>query len=243
MSDHEDNISHGEPWLVSYADMMTLLFGFFVVMYTFAMAKIEDDQDALIRVRREIARFFGGEFVQPYEKPIEEFSMAIGGTVLAQNIDTRLSPEGVEVIFKSSALFASGSAELHSSVEPLIWKLAELLRAGGLKSHIVVEGHTDDTPISSETAKLRYPSNWELGAARSSKIIRIFESVGFERNSLVALTFADTKPLAPNRDEQGQAIADNQAMNRRIVIKATVADDAIIEKRESIPAQSLPGVN
>jgi flagellar motor protein MotB len=57
---HEEG-EEGEPWLVSYADMMTLLFGFFVLMYTFASAKLQDDSDQWIRIKKELAAFFGGE--------------------------------------------------------------------------------------------------------------------------------------------------------------------------------------
>lgn len=57
---HEEG-EEGEPWLVSYADMMTLLFGFFVLMYTFASAKLQDDSEQWIRVKKELAAFFGGE--------------------------------------------------------------------------------------------------------------------------------------------------------------------------------------
>lgn len=57
---HEEG-EEGEPWLVSYADMMTLLFGFFVLMYTFASSRLEDDSEQWIRVKKELAAFFGGD--------------------------------------------------------------------------------------------------------------------------------------------------------------------------------------
>ncbi|MFZ9520580.1 MAG: flagellar motor protein MotB [Silvanigrellaceae bacterium] len=57
---HEE-VEEGEPWLVSYADMMTLLFGFFVLMYTFAVSRLDDEGDNWVRVRKELAAFFGGE--------------------------------------------------------------------------------------------------------------------------------------------------------------------------------------
>ncbi|NBW83457.1 hypothetical protein EBR21_17045 [bacterium] len=57
---HEE-VEEGEPWLVSYADMMTLLFGFFVLMYSFAVSRLDDEGDSWIRVRKELAAFFGGE--------------------------------------------------------------------------------------------------------------------------------------------------------------------------------------
>lgn len=71
MSEHEthqplsssvhEEVEEGEPWLVSYADMMTLLFGFFVLMYSFAVSKVEDNSENWIKVKKELAAFFGGD--------------------------------------------------------------------------------------------------------------------------------------------------------------------------------------
>ena len=75
MSEHLDDdeghgASHDEPWLVSYADMMTLLFGFFVVMYSFAAAKLSDDT---IQMRKEVATYFGGGIINPLEDSMSKF--------------------------------------------------------------------------------------------------------------------------------------------------------------------------
>ena len=80
---------------------------------------------------------------------------------------------------------------------------------------IFVEGHTDDSPISSE----RYPSNWELSAARASLVVRMLENKGFRKDRLSPQGFADSRPILPNRDEAGKPIPDNQAQNRRVVIR------------------------
>ena len=57
---HEE-VEEGEPWLVSYADMMTLLFGFFVLLYSFAAAKIDENSEDWVKVRKEVSRYFNGE--------------------------------------------------------------------------------------------------------------------------------------------------------------------------------------
>jgi chemotaxis protein MotB len=64
-----------------------------------------------------------------------------------------------------------------------------------------------------------FPSNWELSGARAARVVRMFETMGFDRRQLQAIGYADTKPLVPNRDAQGAAIPQNQAQNRRVVLR------------------------
>ena len=100
---HEE-AEEGEPWLVSYADLMTLLFGFFVLMYTFAAAKLDDDAENWVKVRKELAAFFGGDKSQDKnENQIgdskELFSPNVGidvGTQGGSNKDTKGIFEGAK---------------------------------------------------------------------------------------------------------------------------------------------------
>jgi chemotaxis protein MotB len=78
-----------------------------------------------------------------------------------------------------------------------------------------VEGHTDDSPISSG----RFPSNWELSSDRANLILRMLEAKGFPRPHLQSQGYADTRPIAPNRDDKGNVIPENRGLNRRITIK------------------------
>jgi len=80
---------------------------------------------------------------------------------------------------------------------------------------IFVEGHTDDRPIETN----RYPSNWELSAARASTVVRLMETRGFPHANLRPLGFADVEPSLPNVDGRGRGIEENRAKNRRIVIR------------------------
>lgn len=71
--DEEEHEEHeeGEPWLVSYADMMTLLFGFFVLMYTFAIAKVDKESNEFVKVRKEVAAYFSGTSTEESEEEKE----------------------------------------------------------------------------------------------------------------------------------------------------------------------------
>jgi len=226
---HEEAHEEGEPWLVSYADMMTLLFGFFVVMYSFANAKLEalklDKADAMVQMRKEIANYFGGEFITPLDKVVEEFQKKMEGTDITKNIDTKLTPEGMEIMFRSSTIFASGSADLFPFAKNAIETLIDLVKEKSteLKTDfkIVVEGHTDDVPIRTNG---KFPSNWELSAARAGSVIRLFESKGFDPKQLVAVGYGSSKPIAPNRDDAGQSLRENQEKNRRVLIKVAMAE-------------------
>jgi chemotaxis protein MotB len=83
------------------------------------------------------------------------------------------------------------------------------------KYFINVEGHTDDIPI--KTA--RFPSNWELSAARASSVVRYFISLSLNSSRLSASGYADTKPKLPNSDLTGNVLKQNQAANRRVVLR------------------------
>ena len=78
--------------------------------------------------------------------------------------------------------------------------------------NIEVEGHSDDTPIRTK----QFPSNWELSAARASRVVRFFIEEKMASFRFQAIGFAETKPKVPNRDAEGKPIKQNQMTNRRI---------------------------
>jgi chemotaxis protein MotB len=80
---------------------------------------------------------------------------------------------------------------------------------------ITVEGHTDDVPIETNL----FPSNWELSTARAASVVRALVANGIPAAKLRAAGYADIMPKAPNRDGAGRPIPENQAQNRRVVIK------------------------
>jgi flagellar motor protein MotB len=116
----------------------------------------------------------------------------------------------------SSAFFDSGSAKLSDNGKSILRELAEELRSDRYEGYqVTVEGHTDDTPISTR----QFSSNWELSTARAAVVVRFFLDRSIPAQKLRAAGYADTYPKVPNRDANGKAIPENQAQNRRVVIK------------------------
>lgn len=122
---------------------------------------------------------------------------------------------GVAITVKGAVLFDRASAELTPASVQLLDSIAASLR--GTPYKVAVEGHTDNLPIQSWI----YPSNWELSGARASRVARFLEDRGVARSRLQVVGFADTKPLAPNTDDKGHFLPENQAKNRRVVILVT----------------------
>jgi chemotaxis protein MotB len=116
----------------------------------------------------------------------------------------------------SETFFASGSADLSPSGRNILAGVAEQIVQPRYAGYTVtVEGHTDDNPI----ATALFPSNWELSAARAAAVVRFLAERGVDSTRLRAAGFADSLPLAANRDSSGRAIPENQARNRRVVIR------------------------
>lgn len=198
-------------WLLSYSDMMTLLFGFFVLLMSFSKIDLE----AFEKVKKETTSVFGGE----YQKPFQQMKDELKDQVKLQGLNDKAVfdelEKGITITFRGSIFFDSGSADLKPEAIELLKKVIPVVKKQDSKFNVVVEGHTDDNPIQSD----KFPSNWELSSYRASAVLRLFEENGFNKSNLRAIGFADTMPILPNRDADNQIIPGNQSQNRRIVLK------------------------
>ncbi|MCB0392267.1 MAG: OmpA family protein [Bdellovibrionales bacterium] len=210
LHEHEEE-GDEEPWLISYADMMTLLFGFFVLMYVFASAKSGDAE----KVREGLAKSFGGTYVPPYEELAEQLAQQAEDHPLVNLIDLQQPKDGMEITFRSNLLFDSGSADLRPDVKKTMGMIAKLISKNVNDAEIFVSGHTDDAPISTS----RFPSNWELSTSRAASVVREFIESGYDPKMMVAVGYAETRPAYPNRDDKGIPLKENREKNRRVVIK------------------------
>lgn len=118
--------------------------------------------------------------------------------------------DGISVNLAQDILFSSGSAELDQGGSELLLKVAEELKPSPFE--VLVNGHTDSQRIGPTLMK-RYPTNWELGAARSARIVRLFEEAGIAKERMSAVSHADGRPRESNETEEGRA------RNRRIEIR------------------------
>lgn len=110
-------------------------------------------------------------------------------------------------------LFAVGEAELSERGQKVLTRLAESLQELPKDTVFQVGGHTDNQPIKSEEVKAKFPTNWELSAARATNVVRFLEeTAGISGKRLVAAGFSEFRPIASNKKEK------TRAKNRRIEI-------------------------
>jgi chemotaxis protein MotB len=198
-------------WIISYADMMTLLFSFFVLLSVFSTpnsAKME-------KLRETASRSLGVKYEDPYGKLSESLRNVLRDFKLDKDVDLTTTTEGIEIVSKGTLFFDSGSVELLPVARDLVERIAKVLTTEARGFHVVVEGHSDDNPIACP----RFPSNWELSSNRASTVVRLLETQGVRHENLRPVGLADTQPIVPNRDVAGMPIAENQARNRRVVIR------------------------
>jgi len=210
---HEE--SHDEPWLVSYADLMTLLFGFFVLMYSFASAK-NQDTEGMVKVRKELSAYFGQAYTNPFDKLTTDFKEKLTEFGLKDEVEINIELEKMEIAFRSTALFGVGEAQVTRRAKEVVQALIQVINDTKGAYQVRVEGHTDDIPTVH-----RWNSNWELSGARAGNVVEIFQESGFKPDKLSALGYGETRPLVPNRDDSGSPIESNRSKNRRVVIIVT----------------------
>lgn len=210
---HEEHVEGEGPWIVSYADMMTLLFCFFVIMVSFA------NFDPVVVANKSAA--VAGHFAPDKEgdelKAYQSLGLEIGGHPNMKGVARSTIKDGtLEIVFSSSLMFTAGEVDISDEFQKSLDVIIGLIKNKNADYRIMVEGHTDQSALSPTHA---YRSNWELSAARAAAVVERFIYFGFQPQQLVALGFGESKPIVPEHDKYGQAIPENQALNRRVVIK------------------------
>jgi chemotaxis protein MotB len=152
-----------------------------------------------------------GKVIQLLDDTKKTIETSLKDQIAAQEIEVVEEDDRLKVIFVDKILFDSGSADINGRGMELLQIMAESLK-GNRDQNIVVEGHTDNVPLSAALKK-RFPSNWELSTARAAAVVRFFqEQAGIEPQRLSARGYSFYRPIAPNTSEAGRH------QNRRIEI-------------------------
>lgn len=211
--DHDDfylgSAKKGEegegPWLVSYADMMTLLMGFFALIASFS----KPDAKEFEKVAAASSQYFGGEYQAPYEQLGNAIMKLIKENKVEDQVEVVVDVNGVTLTFSGTLFFDSGNYQVKPEAKELIYKLGETIKKEPKVYNAVVEGHTDSVPITHPILA----SNWELSGVRASRIAQLFEERGFQKNQLTIMGWGETKPVSENSTIEGRT------KNRRVVIR------------------------
>ena len=211
-----------ERWLLTYADLITLLLAFFVVMYS--MSQIDAKRFGEMSEKLHGILNGGDNVLKPEEEAKETEGhgvLKIGNLKMLQkaiegkseerkklqDVQTEITERGLVIHIVERALFKEGSAKLQGNS----WEVLDLIynELDSIPNHIRVEGHTDDRPIATE----KFPSNWELSSARATEVVRYFvNEYGFPPERISALGYGKFRPISPNNS------IENRARNRRVDI-------------------------
>lgn len=225
-----------DRWLISYADFVTLLFAFFVVMYSISSVNEEkyktfgtalnsafgqqagtispaeksnpQEPGILLMVDPQTARLGAQQRkIQEHMKNLHAgLSQVLSELISQHQVSVNQTKRGVEIDISASTLFQTGEAALQSGSQEVLRQVALVL--GKEEFPVEVEGHTDDVPI----ATAQFPSNWELSSARASSVVRLLIDNGVPESRLAVVGLAANQPLAPNDSQE------NRAKNRRVTI-------------------------
>jgi len=215
-------------WIVTYADLMTLLLVFFVLMYAISSLNLEKFKRVMasIQVTLNEKRPAIGllELVKTPDLPKRKISLAeLSGLTsreheilsdiddvieekrLAQNIIAHISEGTIIIQATGKVIFGSGSALLNDEAKPILDKIIEIVNEYE-EYNVNIKGHTDNTPISTA----QFASNWELSAIRATTVLKYLINGGVDPVRLTATGYGDLIPLLPNNS------AENRAKNRRV---------------------------
>jgi chemotaxis protein MotB len=242
-----------ERWLLTYADMITLLLALFVVLFAISSVnvsklktlqqslrdafsgRVADGGEAILQTsdsvavktlqsapkivpstpsigqpptasaRASLAARREQDELQHLKRMLDAFAAAHG---FKAQVETVITKRGLVVrLLTDNVLFDSGQATLKAQGVPLLTEVGTLL--GVDRQHpIVVEGHTDDVPISTS----HFASNWELSTARASQVVRYLIGRNVTAKRFAASGYADLHPIASNSTSTGRA------RNRRVEV-------------------------
>ena len=204
-----------DRWLISYADLMTLLFAFSMTLYA-AHAEHPDRVSFPASGHATAALAPKAVATPPAITPLsssaapdtaleQRLARELAGAIGARRVELIRDTRGLVVSMPDDAAFPIGSAEATGEARRLIERVGDTLR--DVPNGIRIEGHTDNVPI--RTAK--YDSNWELSTARASAIVAVLvERVGIDASRLSAAGYGQYHPLNPNDTDA------HRARNRRV---------------------------
>ncbi|NPV06695.1 MAG: OmpA family protein [Anaerolineae bacterium] len=220
---HEEGKANHERWLLTYADMITLLLVFFIVLYSMANTDLRKFAAVAESMRRAFGRGGGGVIVGlgqggvgrpapirfdtlPQEQQdflsvgaaLADFADSAG---LAGDLAVNMTYEGVIISLSEAIVFEPGGAVLNPRSRAALLAVGQQLAR--LDNPIRVEAHTDNVPTNHPL----YPTNWELSVARAVAIVRfLIDECGIAPERLCAAGHGEYKPLVPNDSREHRAI-------------------------------------
>ncbi|MBL8918684.1 MAG: OmpA family protein [Myxococcaceae bacterium] len=197
-----------ESWLLSYADLITNLLLFFVVLLTAANLS----KGRMQQIAKSLS---GAEMPASLESIRKEIDERITEQQLKDLISTNVTNDGLEISLNSGLVFDSGKANIRPEMESIVSSMLKTLEPYGKRYSFAVEGHTDANPVIAGGV---FQSNWDLAAMRAIVVRERLEIVGIPRERIRVEGYADTRPL-PAAELDGLSVDQKNARLRRVVVR------------------------
>lgn len=219
---HEEEPENHERWLLSYADFITLLMIFFIIMYSMS----EMDKSKYNELASVFSMEMGGggtgileggsesddvenskgsiELTEEEQQEVvkETIDAYIDTSELNDSVTTSIEERGLVLSFNDALFFDSGNAEIKENQQNKFVDIGKLLNQPALKnSFIRVEGYTDSVPVSNP----KYKSNWDLSVLRASNVAQIIiKDSGINPNRISVVGYGEYRPKSDNTTNEGR---------------------------------------
>lgn len=224
-----------EAWLATYADTITLVLTFFVLLYSYSsidsikfkqltssIQSVLNGQDSnsildfgsvgqvpIVGPPQDMGPQVGGQQEDMYSK-VKNF---IDSNKLEDTVEIKKDSRGIIMELKDNILFDIGKADIKEPSKAILDKISVLISS--FPNDIIVEGHTDNVPINT----YKFPSNWELSTQRAVNVLKYFvQTKNMNPERFQAAGYGEYRPIAPN-DTYG-----NRGKNRRVNILITASE-------------------
>ncbi|HHY11841.1 MAG TPA: OmpA family protein [Firmicutes bacterium] len=218
----DDDTTRDAPWMNTYADMVTLLLCFFILLFSMSVVEIDKFRAVMSSLQGALGIMEGS--VTPAIPPSDdifdpqdlqahllaqemagmralaaEFEEELAKAGLTEKVTVELEERGVVFRFADTVLFDIGQDELRPECREVLLKVGELL--GKVDNPVRVEGHTDNWAINTP----RFPSNWELSTGRATRVVRfLIEETNLHPDQLQAAGYGEYHPIDTNDTAEGR---------------------------------------
>jgi chemotaxis protein MotB len=228
-----------ERWLLTYSDLITLLFVLFVVMYAISTTDVRK----FVALEESMQAAFNANVMQgqqaisinngqdttvqqdqsssgtsPVQSDLNAIKAALEDYAIGQGlggeVEVGMAPQGIVIRLNDALLFSSGRANLDDHAMNLVKQVVDIIKP--LPNQIRIEGNTDDQPPDG----ILFASNWDLSTARALSVLKAMAGFGMQPSRLAAQGNAQYNPITPNVDDA------SRAKNRRVDIVVLYPPDS-----------------
>ncbi len=254
---HAGGHENAERWLLTYADMITLLMVFFIVLYAISNTDLRKftalaqsvsaafNTDVFKGTKSftvtsgqdtapDVAQFDAGQGVVATD--YRSISATVSDYVIQNGLEGKVSvdrvPEGIAIRISDSFLFQSGRARLDDRAREVLDEIVSVVNP--LPNPLRIEGHTDNIPPTGPF----FTDNWQLSTARALAVLDLMRGDGVASSRLAAAGYAENKPVVPNSDEASRA--RNRRVDILVLYDASALPGAAPASLEPVPSPIGP---